>query len=150
MTMRFKYTSVSNSQPVVSLGGRLVRPWPMLMVSVIGPSNTIPVHAKIDTACDETLFSEDLALKIGIDLKNAPVERAFTANQSLMTVRYAHVALRLTDGIEYREWRAWAEFVAGLRRPILGFGGFLRFFTATFYGDEEAFGLTVNRLYPGT
>jgi hypothetical protein len=55
----------------------------------------------------------------------------------------------LTDGIEYHEWPAWVGFVKGLRRPLLGFGGFLQFFTATFHGDDEFVELAVNRLYPG-
>ena len=35
-------------------------------------------------------------------------------------------------------------------RPLIGFAGFLQFFTATFHGDREQVELTVNALYPGT
>jgi hypothetical protein len=52
--------------------------------------------------------------------------------------------------MEFREWPAWVGFVNGLRRPVLGFAGFLQFFTATFRGDDEVLDLEVNRLYPGT
>jgi hypothetical protein len=66
-------------------------------------------------------------------------------------VRYATVTLRLTDGIERREWTAWVGFTrAPLRRPLLGFAGFLQFFTATFHGDREEVELAVNSLYRGT
>jgi hypothetical protein len=39
---------------------------------------------------------------------------------------------------------------APLRRPLLGFAGFLEFFTSTFYGDLEQVDLTINSRYPGT
>jgi hypothetical protein len=66
-------------------------------------------------------------------------------------VRYAQVSLRVTDGRERREWAAWAGFTpAKLLSPLLGFAGFLQFFTATFHGDREQVELTVNSLYPGT
>jgi hypothetical protein len=37
-----------------------------------------------------------------------------------------------------------------LRHALLGFAGFLEFFTATFHGDREEVELAVNGLYPGT
>ena len=40
--------------------------------------------------------------------------------------------------------------LANLQSPLLGFAGFLQFFTATFRGDREEIELTVNSLYPGT
>lgn len=40
--------------------------------------------------------------------------------------------------------------VRPLRQALLGFGGFLQFFTATFRGDHEEVELAVNSLYPGT
>jgi hypothetical protein len=65
-------------------------------------------------------------------------------------VRYASVTLRITDGVEFREWPAVVGFASGnLTRPLLGFAGFLQFFTATFHGDREEVELTVNPLYPG-
>lgn len=39
---------------------------------------------------------------------------------------------------------------AHLERPILGFAGFLQFFTAIFDGEREQLELSVNNLYPGT
>ena len=64
---------------------------------------------------------------------------------------YAEVTLRLTDGREFREWRARVGFTATpLQRPPLGFAGCLQFFTASFFGDREEVELTVNGLYPGT
>lgn len=52
-----------------------------------------------------------------------------------------------------------ANFVSGprvaftasqMKRPLLGFAGFLQFFRACFDGESEAVELTTNRHYPGT
>lgn len=37
-----------------------------------------------------------------------------------------------------------------LRQPLLGFAGFLQFFTAIYYGDREELELSVNSLYRGS
>jgi predicted aspartyl protease len=109
------------------------------------------VDGYLDTGSDDTVFSERLAARIGLDLTNAPVSRLTTATLSHAPVRYAQVTLRVTDGKEQREWPAWMGFTpAKLQSPLLGFAGFLQFFTATFRGDREEVELTVNNLYPGT
>jgi len=70
---------------------------------------------------------------------------------ALLSVRYAQVTLRLTDGQELREWPARVGFAPfASNRALLGFAGFLQFFEATFRGDREEVELTVNSLYPGT
>jgi hypothetical protein len=57
----------------------------------------------------------------------------------------------MTDGKEQREWPAWVGFTpAKLQSPLLGFAGFLQFFTATLRGDREEVELTINSLYPGS
>ena len=122
-----------------------------IIVSVLGPANIDVVQARIDTGSDETLFPEDVAARIGLDLANAPAESFGGQGGGQLTARFAHVSLRLTDGIEFREWPAWVGFVAtGLRWPVLGFGGFLQFFDSTFRGADETVELVANRLCPGT
>ena len=148
--MKFRYKQVGVAQTVLSLGGRTSRPRPLLFMSVSGPAWTKPLEARVDSGSDETLFVESVANQIGVDLTNAPVESAFAANQGSMTVRMAQVILRISDGTESREWPAKVGFVKGLRQSILGFGGFLQFFTTTLRGDDETVELEVNRLYPGT
>jgi hypothetical protein len=109
------------------------------------------VDCNLDTGADDTVFSERLAARIGVDLSNAPVGQATTATLTNAPVRYAQVTLRLTDGKEQRQWPAWVGFTpAKLQSPLLGFAGFLQFFTATFRGDREEVELTINSLYPGT
>jgi hypothetical protein len=63
----------------------------------------------------------------------------------------AEVTLRVADSKERREWKAWVAFSpVPLRQPLLGFAGFLQYFTATFHGDREEVELAVNSLYPGS
>jgi hypothetical protein len=151
MSLLFRYKVVPVPHAVVSLGRRWSRPRPILPIAVVGPTNTSAVDGYLDTGSDDTVFSERLAARIGLDLTNAPVSRLTTATLSHAPVRYAQVTLRVTDGKEQREWPAWMGFTpAKLQSPLLGFAGFLQFFTATFRGDREEVELTVNNLYPGT
>jgi predicted aspartyl protease len=123
----------------------------LILVSLIGPHRTHPTEGLLDTGADDTVFPERLAASIGLDLTNAPIGQATTANLANAPLRYAQVHLRITDGKEQREWPAWVGFTpAKLQLPLLGFASFLQFFTATFHGDYERVELTVNNLYPGT
>jgi hypothetical protein len=105
----------------------------------------------LDTAADDTIFSEILANQIGIDLDNAPTGFGSGVGMSNIPLRYGQVRLRLTDRHEQREWSTWVGFTpVRLPYPMLGFAGCLQFFTSTFQGDREEVELTVNRLYSGT
>jgi hypothetical protein len=151
MSLLFPYKVVPVQHSVLPLGGRWFRSRPLIIVSVIGPGNTFPTEGLLDTGADDTVFPESLAKFIGIDLGNAPIGQATTATLTDASVRYAQVILRLSDGKERREWPAWVGFTpAKLLSPLLGFAGFLQFFTTTFRGDREQAELTVNSLYPGT
>jgi hypothetical protein len=122
----------------------------MIPVSLLGPRNTIPTEGLLDTGADDAVFPESMANLIGVDLKNAPQSQLTTATLANALIRYAQVSLRVTDGKERREW-PWVGFTpAKLQTPLLGFAGFLQFFTATFCGDREEVELTVNSLYPGS
>jgi len=127
------------------------RPRPVIEVTLIGPGDTSLEYALLDTGADDTVFPEKLAATIGIDLTNAPARGGAGFGMHSATVRYAEVSLRISDGQELREWKAWVAFTsAKLRQPLLGYAGFLQFFTATFFGDREEVELAVNTAYPGT
>jgi len=105
----------------------------------------------LDSAADDTIFSEHLAARIGVDLTEAPTGVATGVASGPVTVRYAQVTLCLFDQHQRYEWLGWVGFTAArLNRPLLGFAGCLQFFTTTFHGDLEVAELAVNRLYPGT
>jgi hypothetical protein len=117
----------------------------------MGPTSSRAQDSLLDCGADDTVFPEDLAALVGIDLRNAPEAQAIGLGPSRARVKYAEAALRITDGHELREWRAWVGFTpARLKRPLLGFAGFQQFFEVILRGDREEVELTVNGLYPGT
>ena len=137
--------------PIPSLAGRADRPRPLLAVGVIGPAGTVVRDGLLDTGADDTVFHESIAARVGIDLTNAPSGSAIGVGASPVSVRYAAVHLRIVGLQERRERPAWVGFMAApLRRPLLGYAGFLQFFDATFRGAREEVELTVNPHYPGT
>jgi hypothetical protein len=151
MSLYYRYTLVSKGQPALALGGRFVRPRPIVSVALIGPQSTVTRDALLDPGADDTVFPDRFAPAIGLDLTNAPSGMFSGAGSSGLPVRYAQVTLRLTDGREQREWPAWVGFTsARLTYPMLGFAGCLQFFDATFRGAREDVELTPNGLYPGT
>jgi len=150
MSLRFKYRGIRSPQPIPSLGGKLLRPRPIVTVTLIGPSNSVVDRALLDTGADDTVFPERVAGLLGVDLTNAPMRTLTGIAQTGHVVRYAQIQLRLTDGVEFRDWPAWVGFTdAPLRFPALGFAGCLQFFSACFHGDLEEVELTVNSYYPG-
>ena len=150
MSLLFPYRVGRSPRPVLTLGGRAGRPRPLLDVTLIGPTASIVRSALLDTGADDTIFPEAEAALLGLDLKALPSQTAAGVGQAPHTVLCAQITLRLTDGREFREWPAWVGFTsAALNHPLLGFAGFLQFFTATFHGDREQVELTVNPLYPG-
>jgi hypothetical protein len=150
MTMLFRYRLLPVSRPPVALGGRWVRPKPLITTSLIGPTNTWISDGLLDTGADDTVFSEDAADVLGLDLTNARRGSGLGLGLATLSLRFAEVTIRLTDGREQREWLGWVGFTpTKLRRSILGFGGFLQFFTATFHGDREQVELTTNSFYRG-
>jgi hypothetical protein len=123
----------------------------MVTVTLIGPGGSSTLDALLDTGADDTVFPEQEAAKIGLDLSNVPTASGAGIGMRIVAIHYAQVILRVADDQEQREWTAWVGLTAGkLRHPVLGFAGFLQFFSTTFLGDREEVELTVNSLYPGT
>jgi hypothetical protein len=150
MSFRFRYKLVPTKKPVVSLGGRLVRPRSLVVVSVIGPGGTSIETAHLDPGADDCVFPVPLAARIGVDLANAATGEAAGIGMNPIGLRYGRVNLRLANGGERYEWTAWVAFTeAPINRPLLGFAGCLQFFTATFHGDREELELAANSLFPG-
>jgi hypothetical protein len=150
VSLLFPYQPFQVAQPLVSLAGRLTRPRPIINVTLLGPLRGVLTSGLLDTGADDTVFPELVAQRLGLDLTNAPQGSGAGFGMHAGVVRYAEVPLRIADSNERREWRAWVGFTsAPLRQPLLGYAGFLQFFTACFHGDREEVELTVNASYPG-
>jgi hypothetical protein len=123
----------------------------LVFVGLSGPKGSTAVTGLLDTGSDDTVFPDKIASIIGLDLTQLPVFPVNRPGGQHIPVRFADVTLRLTDGVEFREWPATVGFTsAGLPFSLLGFAGCLQYFTATFHGDVEEVELAVNALYPGT
>jgi hypothetical protein len=150
MSLLYSYVQVRIRRPAHPLGGRMTRPRALIDVSLVGPLDTYVKLAMLDTGADDTVFPESAAAFIGIDLTNAPTGEATGIGMVPTPIRYAQVNLRITDGREFCNWPAWVGFTAvPLRRPLLGYAGFLQFFNATFRGAREEVELVTNPFYPG-
>lgn len=110
MAMRFPYKLKQYNHPILPLGGRFVRPRPVVTASLVGPMNTWAGPVLLDTGADDSVFHEDVARSIGLDLTGAPPAHAAVASRGRVPLRYAQVVLRLTDGHEHREWPGWVGF----------------------------------------
>lgn len=149
--LRFPYRPVSIGQAALTLGGASIRLRPLIDISVSGPGNTIIREAVIDTGSDEVILPESFAALIGLDLSVAPTGISSGVGSPPLSVRYAPVILRLTDGLEFRTWTALVGFTPALRsRILLGIAHGLEYFTATFHGDRHEVELEINTSYPGT
>ncbi|MBY0229057.1 MAG: retroviral-like aspartic protease family protein [Gemmataceae bacterium] len=149
MSMTFPYNRFNLAAP--RYDGKGYRAKPIFTVTLIGPSGSVPRDGLADSGADDTVFPDSDAALLGIDLTNAPTGTASGVGMAGATTRYAQVTLRITDGIERREWTAWVGFVSvPLRRPLLGQAGFLEFFNAKFKGRAERLVLMVNRSYVGS
>jgi hypothetical protein len=150
--VRIAYLPVSASQPILSLAGSLIRYRPVMAVRLSGPRDSRLYDSLLDTGADETVFEEDLATLIGVDLMGAE-ERGvgLVGRPGPVRCRYSAVQLRITDGTwETYEWTAVVGFVATrLRYNLLGHAGFLQYFDAEFRGVDREVLLTPNRSFPG-
>ena len=151
MSMLFPYRMGRSPKPVITLGGQVQRPKAIIDVALLGPTKTILRQSLLDTGADDTVFSLSVANQAGIDLTGAPTMTCAGVGGLPYTVSYVQVPLRISDGKEFREWQAWVGFTsASMNRPLMGYAGFLQFFTATFYGDRKQVELAINADYPGT
>jgi hypothetical protein len=150
MVLKFPYRLAPAGQIIPSLPGRTVRPRPVVPITLIGPHGAQPFYGTLDTGADDTVFPETFAALVGVDLSGAPSCSAQGVGAPAVTLRYAEVVLQLSDGRDRRQWTSWVAFAPlKLPRALLGFAGFLQFFTATFSGDVEEVELEPNHLYPG-
>jgi hypothetical protein len=149
--MRFRYRQFRAPQPVPSLGGRTHRSQPEVTVTLIGPAGGSPERALVDSGADDTVFSDTLAPQLGVDLSNVQPFLLAGVSRVPHQVLFVQIRLRLTDGIEFREWPSWVGFTnAPLARGLLGITGCLEFFTTKLFGDLEEIEFEINSRYPGT
>lgn len=147
----FPYRGLPASQPAITLAGRLTRPRPLIGVSLVSPQGIFSDLCLLDTGADDTVFPEIAANRLGLDLSQAPSLSVVRVGGPPILVRYAAVELRITDGTDFASWEAMNGFSSmTMKHPLLGYAGFMQYFTVTFRGADEVVELERNRLYPGS
>jgi hypothetical protein len=144
---------VVSHRPIPTLGGGLFHYRPVMRVRLTGPRDNGVWDCLMDTGADETVFREDSAAIIGIDLTGAEERQILLVGRPApVRCRYAAVQLQITDGKrETYEWTAVIGFAATrLKYNLIGHGGFLQFFDADFRGADRAVVLIPNTSFPGT
>jgi hypothetical protein len=149
--LKIHYRAGKSPTPIPSLGGGLWRHRPYLAVRLYGPSGSILRDGLLDTGSDDTIFHEDLAALVGIDLATVSPTPILLAGRGVVPCRYVPTTLRITDGVsETYEWSAVVGFVpVRLRHVLLGHAGFLQFFDTEFRGADREVVLTTNHSFPG-
>ncbi len=151
MSLRFPYRRVPVHHTVASLDGVQYRPRPIVTVTLVGPRGNKAIDVLVDSGSDDSVFPEQLAMPLGLDLTNAPRHVMTRLSHARGTIRYAQIRILLTDGSEFRNWPAWIAFTsAPLVYPTLGFAGALQFFLAKLDGPGEVLEFEIGSSYPGT
>ena len=149
MIVRYSQCPVNSGVP--ALAGALIVPRPLLAVLFTGPTGYRLDDGLLDTGADQTILDPSLAPAIGVDLNQAVDRELYLVGRGRIRCRYAPVKLRITDGVlETYEWDTVVGFAPfPLVRNLLGFGGFLQFFDATFRGAAEEVVLFPNSAFSG-
>lgn len=150
MALRFRCNRQRSAQTSLASIGRATRMRPLVDLSVTGPAGTRVLPALVDTGSDDIIPIAEAAV-LGVDLSRAASGTFSGVGSAGHVVRFAPVTLRLTDGVEFREWPAVVGFSAVFRdRGLFGVACGLESFTATLRGDAAEFDLAVDSRYPGT
>jgi len=105
----------------------------------------------LSSGSDLTVFPEEEADMVGIDLRAVQSEQALTDTGLAILFRRAPVRIRITDGSgETCEWDTRIGFTAfPLIWPLLGQTAFLEFFSANLHGELHEAVLAPNQTFQG-
>jgi hypothetical protein len=123
----------------------------MFSITTITPAGMVTVDGLVDSGATEVVLPLRVAPLMGLGLTHAPVGQATQADGSIVTHRYAHIDLYLSDGRETYRWPAVVAFldVPGRRYALLGHAGFLDFFDVQLRGAAKETIVDPNAAFPG-
>jgi len=148
--MKFLYREYVSQFPGSSDFRLILRP--VITVRISGPSAEARWDALVDTGADETLLPLSLAELLGVDLDRERSSQAAGVSGDKLTIYYGEVQFEIEAGTEQFNWRTTVGFVDFASTDdeviVLGHGGCLDYFTATFDGENAQLELIANRLLP--
>jgi predicted aspartyl protease len=148
--MKFAYREYVSIFPGTNDYRLILRP--VITIRVVGPKSDARWDALVDSGADETLFPVSLAEALGIELNQQLTSEAAGISGDRLKIHYGDVELRIESGQEFVAWKTAVGFVdfgsASDEVIILGHGGCLDYFTATFDGEKAELELVPNSLLP--
>ncbi len=152
--MRFQYVGSASAEPVIPLGGVMLRFRPIVEIGIIGPRMTMFRKGTLDTGADDTVLPLSWAGPLGVDLTNAPMGKAKAANGTSLQYYYAHVGLQFASVSDKKHekivWAAIVGFAESRKnKGLLGHAGTLQYFDVAFFGERRETIITPNSTLPG-
>lgn len=148
--MRFAYLASISRSPVDGEPDLVQRP--EVPIRIIGPNLSSTHYGLVDTGADNTILPARLLAELGVTAvaTSGPGVDAFAGSN--VPVSAAEVTFQLSDGDDQLSWTT-DVLCCHFARPedemlILGYQGFLEYFTATFDGENCELELIPNARLP--
>jgi predicted aspartyl protease len=148
--MRFSYREYLAQVPGSSDFRLFVRP--IINIRIRGEDAEVHSDALVDTGADETLLPLSYAGALGVELDWDSSSQAEGISGEKLAIYYGDVEIEIEQDGERITWKTTVGF-ADFGSPsdevaILGHGGCLEYFTATFDGEKAELELIPNSWLP--
>jgi predicted aspartyl protease len=148
--MKFSYREYISKYPGSDDFRLILRP--VITLQIAGSLAHAQWDALVDTGADETLLPFSLAEVLGVELDRELTSIAAGISGDALTIHYGEVQFQISQESETISWSALVGFVefgsSDDELIVLGHGGFLDYFTATFNGELAELDLVANELLP--
>ncbi len=148
--MRFAFLASISRSPLDGEPDLVHRP--EVPIRIVGPGSSSMQYALVDTGADNTILPARVVADLGVTTvpTTGPGVDAFAGGR--VPVSAAEVTFQLSDGDDQVSWTT-DVLCCHLARPedemvILGYQGFLEYFTATFDGENCELELVPNARLP--
>lgn len=147
--MKFPYRPIIWFDKAKNSFDQVMRPEIKLIVH--GPNESVVYRALVDTGSDDVVLPASIARYLGVAVSPAPrAGRAFGGSRLEfligdleLEIRADSQAIRWQTEVKFLEFPSEEDEVL-----VLGHGGFLEFFTATFDGEQAELTLELNNRFP--
>jgi predicted aspartyl protease len=148
--MKFPYREYVSIFPGTTDFRLILRP--IISVRILGSKSEARWDALVDTGADETLLPMSLAEVLAIELDPHLTSEAAGISGDRLKIHYGDVEFRIESDREVVAWKTTVGFVdfgsSDDEVIVLGHGGCLDYFTATFDGEKAELELIPNSLLP--
>ena len=148
--MNFPYSSVILADP--QSGDFALTHRPEIPITISGPNGSVALIGLVDTGSDFSIFPQAIAELLGIGLLPIANRGASVFGGSPVPLLSGTATLTVEQDDESLRWETSVEFFdfghESDTTAILGYSGFLEFFTAIFDGDSLLLSLLANQNLP--